>query len=140
MHVDRRFLNWGIFFVLLGVVPLLVQAGVVDRDAVAKSWQLWPLLIVAAGIGLLLRHTSFEFAGGMVGAAIFGLMLGGVLAVGPDLGTFGRGCGNDAGRAFAAQQGTLTNGDVDVEFNCGDFIRDDRRRRFVVPRGHIDGG
>src|SRR4051812_7227969 len=105
MRIDERFLNWGVFFIVLGAVPLLVQANAVDRDLVARSWQLWPLLIVGAGLGLLLRRTAFDFAGGLVAAATFGLMLGGLFAVGTDFAGFSRACGSDAGTAFPAQQG-----------------------------------
>ena len=72
MHLDRRFLNWGIFFIVLGGIPLLVQQGLIDRDLAARAWQLWPLLIIAAGVGLLLRRTSLEFLGGLVVAAAAG--------------------------------------------------------------------
>ena len=120
MRIDRRFLNWGVFFVLLGAIPLAVQANVLDRDLVARSWQLWPLLVIAAGVGLLLRRTAFDFAGGFIAAATFGLIFGGLLAVGADIGTFGRACGSGSGTAFVGQQGTLSNGAARVEFTCGD--------------------
>lgn len=58
MHLDRRFLNWGVFFIVLGGVPLAVQQGLLDRDLAARAWLLWPLLIIAAGVGLLLRRTD----------------------------------------------------------------------------------
>src|SRR4051794_13862939 len=119
MRIDRRILNWGIFFVLLGAVPLVWQAGIVDRDLVARSWQLWPLLVIAAGVGLVLRRTSFGFAGGVIAAGTFGVMLGGLLVVGPDFAALGRGCGAANGRTFPAQAGSVTNGTVTVEFNCG---------------------
>jgi hypothetical protein len=120
VRIDRRFLNWGVFFILLGAIPLGVQANVLDRDVVARSWQLWPLLIIAAGAGLLLRRTALDFAGGLIAAATVGLIFGGLLAVGGDFGSFGRACGSGGGTAFAGQQGTLGNGSVVVEFNCGD--------------------
>jgi hypothetical protein len=121
VRIDGRFLNWGVFFILLGAVPLLVQANTLDRDVVARSWQLWPLLIIGGGVGLLLRRSRFDFAGGLVVAATFGLMFGGLLAVGTDFGSIGRSCGNDGGKSFATQQGTLPSGDVNVQFNCGDL-------------------
>lgn len=121
MRIDGRFLNWGVFFILLGAIPLAVQQQVLDRDLAARAWQLWPLLIVAGGIGLVLRRTSFDFVGGLLGAATAGLILGGLFASGGDFGVFGRVCGNDAGRAFPAQQGTIGSGVVDLQFNCGDL-------------------
>jgi hypothetical protein len=107
-----------VFFVLLGAIPLAVQANVLDRDLVSRAWQLWPLLIVGGGVGLLLRRTRFEFVGGLIAAGTVGIIGGGLLA-GSGLGGIGFGCGNDNGKPFAASQGTLANGSVDLTFNCG---------------------
>ena len=30
MRIDSRFLNWGVFFILLGAIPLAVPANVLD--------------------------------------------------------------------------------------------------------------
>ena len=122
MHVDRRFLNWGVFFIVLGAVPLAVQANLIDADAVARAWQLWPLLIVAAGIGLVLRRTRFDFLGGLIAAATFGLIAGGLLSVGLDASSIGISCGGNADRPIATQQGSLNGrATVDVEFGCGEL-------------------
>jgi hypothetical protein len=118
VRIDSRFLNWGVFFILLGAIPLAVQANVLDRDLVSRAWQLWPLLIVGGGVGLLLRRTRFEFVGGLIAAATVGVIGGGLLA-GSGLGGIGFGCGNDTGKPFATTQGTLQNGSVDLTFNCG---------------------
>lgn len=82
MSVDRRLLNWGVFLVLLGAVPLAVAQGWVPRDLVARAWELWPLLLVGAGIGLILGATPFRGLGGIVVSATFGVMLGALVAVG----------------------------------------------------------
>jgi hypothetical protein len=82
MSVDRRLLNWGVFLVLLGAVPLAVAQGWVPRDLVARAWELWPLLLVGAGIGLILGATPFRALGGIVVSATFGVMLGALVAVG----------------------------------------------------------
>lgn len=121
MRIDSRFLNWGLFFAVMGAVPLAVQQGLISRDIAARAWQLWPLLIVAAGVGLLLRRTSLEFLGGLVVAVTVGAMLGGVIAVGADLANIGRACGSGDARAFASQQGSLGGSSrVRVDLNCGD--------------------
>ena len=121
MRIDRRFLGWGVFFFLLGAIPLAVQADVLDPAVVARAWQLWPVLIIAGGISLLLRRTSFDWVGGLIVAATLGLMLGGLLAVGADIGRFGSACGSGSGTAFAGQQGSQSNGSVTIEFTCGDI-------------------
>src|SRR5438552_3997493 len=58
MHLDRRLAGWGVFLVLLGAIPLLVRQGVLTTDMVARAWTLWPLLLIAAGVGLLLLRSS----------------------------------------------------------------------------------
>jgi len=123
MRIEPRFLNWGVFFVLLGAIPLAVQGNVIDRDVVARAWQLWPLLIIGAGAGLLLRQTAFNFVGGLIAAATFGVMFGGLLAVGTDFASFARSCGSDAAsRTFGSQQGSLSgSAAVTLTFTCGDL-------------------
>ena len=122
MHVDRRLLNWGVFFILLGGIPLAVQQGLIGGDVAARSWQLWPLLIVAAGIGLLLRPTRIHEIGGLLMAGVLGVMLGGVVAVGANLADVASVCGGGSGAAFAPQQGTLSpTSTVNLTFNCGDL-------------------
>lgn len=126
MRIEPRFLNWGVFFILLGAIPLAVQGNVIARDVAARAWQLWPLLIIGAGAGLLLRQTSLHFAGGLIAAATFGVMAGGLLAVGADFTTFARSCGKDAAsRAFPTQQGNFPgSAAVGLTFNCGDLTVD----------------
>jgi len=122
MRLDSRFVNWGIFFILLGALPLLVQENLLDRDAVARGWQLWPLLIVGAGVGLLLRQTPLAFTGGLIGAVTFGIILGSMLAVGGGIGQIGSACGGGRREPFATQQGTFSgSASVRLEFSCGDM-------------------
>jgi hypothetical protein len=122
MRFDRRFVNWGLFFIVLGGVPLAVQQGWIDEDVARRAWQLWPLLIVAAGIGLLLRRTAFEPIGGLLAAVTAGAMLGGVLAGGFNLSGLSGVCGG-TGEAFPPQQGTFggPNARVRLDLNCGDM-------------------
>lgn len=82
MSVDRRLLNWGVFLVLVGAVPLAVAQGWVPRDLVARAWELWPFLLVGAGVGLILGTTPLRALGGIVVSATFGVMLGALIAVG----------------------------------------------------------
>lgn len=82
MRVNRGLLGWGVFFIALGCVPLAVQAGVLDAATARQAWQLWPLFLVGAGLGLALRSTSLAGLGGVVVALTFGLIVGGFLAAG----------------------------------------------------------
>ena len=122
MRLDRRFLSWGLFFIALGGVPLAVQQGWLDEDVASRAWQLWPLLVVAAGIGLLLRRTSLEPLGGLLASVTAGVMLGGLLAGGFNFVGVGGTCGSQ-GQAFPAQQGTFAGpiARVRLDFNCGDM-------------------
>jgi len=82
MSVDRRLLNWGVFLVLLGAIPLAVAQGWLPRDLVAHAWELWPVILIGAGVGLLLVATPLRALGGIVVSATFGVMLGALVSVG----------------------------------------------------------
>ncbi len=123
MSVDRRLLNWGVFLVLLGGVPLAVAQGWIPRDAVARAWELWPFILIGAGIGLILGRTPLRALGGLIVAGTFGVILGGMLAVGVggvSLGSIG--CGSAAADApvLAQEQGTFegATGGVLLAANC----------------------
>ena len=100
MSVDRRLLNWGIFLVLLGAIPLAVAQGWIPRDLVARAWELWPLILVGAGVGLILGATPIRALGGIVVSATLGVMLGALIAVGfGGLSVGGIACGGAAADA-----------------------------------------
>ena len=124
MRVHRGLLGWGVFFIVLGAVPLAVRAGVLDADVVAGAWQLWPLLLIGAGVGLVLARTRAAFVGGLIVAVTAGLMAGGLLATGIEgfgngFSACGVGPGND-GTPFAEQRGTFgASAEVSVQLDCG---------------------
>jgi hypothetical protein len=126
MHLDRRLLGWGLFFILVGGIPLAVRANLLDRDTVAQWPLLWPILIIGWGIGLLLRRTSIDWVGGAITAITFGVMGGGLLATGAGAIPFASGCGtNDPVVAFAGRTGQLDpTAQVNVEFSCGSLTVD----------------
>src|SRR3972149_8168205 len=82
MHIDRRLLGWGAFFVMAGAIPLLVRADLVQRDVMGNWPSLWPLLLIGGGLGLLLRGTPFHVLGGTVSVLTAGVMVGGLLTSG----------------------------------------------------------
>ena len=121
MRIDRRLLGWGVFFVLLGGIPLLVQSGVLDPGLLAGAWRLWPLVIVGLGLGLILGRTPFAVAGSLLVAATFGMIFGSLLAAGPTLGAIGRDCGSDVtGTRFPDRTGTFAGSaaNVDLHVSC----------------------
>jgi hypothetical protein len=108
VRIHRGFLGWGVFFIVFGLVPLAVRLGWVSGANLSSAWQLWPLFLVGAGVGLVLRKTPFEPVGGLIVAATGGLMLGSVLAVGPSIGVA---CAPASSQAtVASESGTLGPG------------------------------
>ncbi|HET7726488.1 MAG TPA: DUF5668 domain-containing protein [Candidatus Limnocylindrales bacterium] len=124
MSIDRGFLGWGVFLILLGGIPLAVNQGWLDASVVEGAWQLWPVIIIGLGISLAARRTPLEPIGGLVVAATFGIMLGSVFVAGfriPALG--GCGIGDGGGTAFAGRDGSLgAAARVQVELNCGELV------------------
>jgi hypothetical protein len=120
MRIRRGFLGWGVFLILAGAVPLLVRSGYLDADEIGRLWQLWPLILVGIGVGLILRKTRFDFVGGLIVAATIGLMVGGALSVGFAPISNGS-CGQQAGSVpFPARDGTFPgDGSVDLQIDCG---------------------
>ena len=77
--MDRQLFNAGVFFIVLGLVPLATQEGWVRYGTIAALFRYWPLALVAVGVGMLLRHRA---AGSLLVVLSLGLTLGGLLAVG----------------------------------------------------------
>ncbi len=121
MHIRRGFLGWGVFLILAGAVPLAVRSGYLSEDQAGQLWTLWPLILVGIGLGLILSRTRVDFLGGIIVAATFGLMVGGVLSSG--IGTFSTGaCGQTGGTtAFPPRDGTFVSGGgtIEVQSDCG---------------------
>jgi hypothetical protein len=124
MHVNRGLLGWGVFFIALGAVPLAVHAGVLDAEVASRAWELWPLVLVGIGLGLVLHRTRAAAVGGVMVALVFGLMAGGVVAGGWPTSGFavcGSGGPQDAsGSSGGNRTGTLgTAARVAVATDCG---------------------
>lgn len=121
MHVDRRLFGWGIFFILLGGIPLAVEAGVLDDQVVGQWPLLWPVLLIGWGLGLLLRSTRLALVGGAVSAITFGIMGGGLLATGLGNVQLASGCTNSSpATPFAERSGQLAaTASADIDFSCG---------------------
>jgi hypothetical protein len=121
MRVDRRLLGWGLFFILVGAIPLATRFGALDPVVVGRWPLLWPLLLIGWGIGLVLRRTPVEWLGGALVAIVLGVMGGGLLAAGIAGAPISTGCGGrPAGTAFATQSGAFTgSGRMRVALGCG---------------------
>jgi hypothetical protein len=119
MQLDRRLVGWGLIFILIGAIPLAVNAGLLDEDLVARWTELWPLLIIAVGVSLVLSRTGAAWVGSLVAGVVVGSMVGGFVATGfPAIAN----CGGGTAHAFQTQSGTLgTTARMNVEFDCGEL-------------------
>lgn len=122
MHIRRGFLGWGVFLILAGAIPLAVRAGYISNDQLGRFWNLWPLILIGIGIGLVLSRTRFDFVGGLIVAATVGIMVGGLLSAGVN-GFSGGACGSNAATsAFPAKDGMFVSaGQVELQLDCGDL-------------------
>lgn len=122
MVVNRRLLNWGVFFITLGAVALAAQGASLGGEDIAAALRLWPVLVIALGVGLLLRRTRFSVAGGMIAAAVPGLVLGGMLFAAPvAVAQVGPTCNDVQPTSFASREGSFDGAaSVDLRLRCGD--------------------
>jgi hypothetical protein len=120
VRVDRNYLNWGLFLIILGGIPLLVHQGALDRQVLGDAWRLWPLIIIGIGVGIVLRRTPLAAAGGLIVAATFAVLLGSVLAVGPGL-SIGCGTVGSTSAVTTSDRGAFEGqaGSVRIRFDCG---------------------
>jgi hypothetical protein len=124
MRVNRKFLYWGIFLVATGGVLVAADLTTFDAGAIGDALRLWPLAIIAIGLGLVLRRTRFAVAGGMLAAAVPGLVLGGAFALAPRISVA---CGPDAATAATTTTRTGTfdgTARVRVTTGCGALVVD----------------
>ena len=122
MHLDRRLVGWGVIFILIGLVPLAVNAGWLDSGVVGRWLELWPLVIVALGVSLLLSRTPAAWVGTLAVAVVVGSMVGGLIATGfhgfPGI----TGCGGGTAQDFQQRGGVLgDSARVNVQFDCGNL-------------------
>jgi hypothetical protein len=122
MRINQGYLGWGVFLILVGAIPLAVNAGLVPAETVDAWWSLWPLILIGIGLGIILGRTSLSWLGGLVIAATFGLMVGSLAATGIGGIPF-TGCGSGGnGTPFASREGAFAErADVQIDFNCGDL-------------------
>ncbi len=121
MRVNRRFLYWGVFLVAIGGVLVATDLAAVDSSTITDALRLWPLALVAIGLGLVLRRTRFGLSGGLLAAAIPGLVLGGAFAVVPRLAVDCGATGTPS--STATHQGAFDGpARISVSTGCGELI------------------
>ncbi len=134
MHINRSLLNWGVFLIALGGVPLAVDQGWIESDIAGELGQLWPLILVGIGLGLILRWTPISWFGGALVAATFGIIfgaaavslrdndIGNVWAVIPAISS-GACAGGESGDEMTTRDGIASSEEfrLDLSLPCGEL-------------------
>jgi hypothetical protein len=118
MRVRRGFVYAGVFLVALGAVLLAADAGTLDPTLLTGALRLWPLAFIAVGGALLLRRTPLGLPGGMLAAAMPGLLLGSGIAFAP---RYAGTCNGSSEPALApvAHGAFFGSATVEVHTGCG---------------------
>jgi hypothetical protein len=116
MTVNRSLVFWGLALVTGGVVALAAQLGYVDRNVLAGAWRLWPLVLVAIGLSIILARTGLSLVGTIAAALLIGFAGGAFIAVGPG----NVACGGGETAQLTKSHGTFNApADVNLQFDCG---------------------
>ncbi len=83
MRVRRGLVFWGLLLLPLGGIPLLARAGVLPSEVISDAWRLWPLVLVAFGLLLLVGRTRASLAATVIVALVIGSIAGAAFAAGP---------------------------------------------------------
>jgi hypothetical protein len=115
--INRGLVFWGIALVTAGLVALAFQQGYLDRGALAGAWRLWPVILIAIGLSIVLSRTPFAMLGTIAAALAVGAAGGALISVGPGVAS----CGGPEPASLSAREGAFTgdNASVDLDFNCG---------------------
>jgi hypothetical protein len=116
MRINRRFLYWGIFLVAIGGVLVAADIGRLESATIADGLRLWPLALVALGLGIVARRTRFSLPGGMLAAAVPGLLIGGGFAIAPRIAVD---CGTNAAVTTSTAHDGVFDGPARVTISTG---------------------
>ena len=116
MRYHRGLFFWGLALITGGAVALAAQQNYIDRDLLDEAWRLWPLILVAIGLSILLARTPAAIVGTIVAALVVGAAGGALITVGPG----GFNCGGSDPTNLTTRQGTFGDeASVQLDFNCG---------------------
>ncbi len=137
MHYHRGLLFWGLALITGGAVALATQQGYIDRDVLAGAWRLWPLILVAIGLSILLSRTPAAIVGTIVTALVVGTAGGALIAVGPGVAA----CGGADPTDLTTRHGTFdSTASVQLAFNCGTLnVGMTNNDQWTVASGHNGG-
>lgn len=121
MHLRRGPLFWGLLLICLGAIPLLVRGGYIDAARFAEAWRLWPLILVAIGLSVLLGRGRAGLVGTVVLALVLGAIGGGALASGGEWFGSISDCAAVSGPLPTTTSGGTFDGggSVTIDLNCG---------------------
>ena len=85
MRLNRTLLYAGVFLVAIGGAFTAADLSPFSTATLIDALRLWPLAVIAVGLGIVLRRTQIGLASGLLAAALPGLVLGGAMALGPRL-------------------------------------------------------
>lgn len=120
MRARRGLLFWGLFLIPLGAIPLIVRAGGFDASLLADVWRLWPLVLIAVGVLLVVRRTQAAVVGTAVIALTLGMFGGAALAAAPTSFAMFGDCRPGGDMQRVEQSGAFAGpASVDLDFRCG---------------------
>jgi hypothetical protein len=90
MRINKGLLGWGVFLIVLGLEALAIRGGLVDAGLARRALEVWPIILVAIGVDLILKRTPAAPLGTIAVSLVFALMAGGLIATTP---IAGRGTG-----------------------------------------------
>lgn len=138
MKLNQGLLFWGLALVTAGAVALAAQQGYLDKSALADLWRLWPLILIAIGVSVVLSRTPFAVIGTLVAALVVGTGGGALIAVGPQVSL---NCSGALPTSLTTENGEFgSSADVSLDFNCGTLnveVTDDAD--WTVESGRVDG-
>jgi hypothetical protein len=83
MAIHRRFLYAGLFLVAIGGVLITANITGVNEAWLRDALRLWPLVVIAVGLAVVVRRSRFGLPAGVLAAVAPGLLLGGAMVAGP---------------------------------------------------------
>lgn len=115
--MNRGLVFWGIALVTAGLVALASQQGYLDREALAGAWRLWPVVLIAIGLSIVLSRTPVAVLGTIAAALVVGAAGGALISVGPGVAS----CGGPEPASLSTREGAFSGdgASVDLDFNCG---------------------
>ncbi|MFC1917833.1 LiaI-LiaF-like domain-containing protein [Chloroflexota bacterium] len=106
---------WGVFLLFLGIVFLLQTLNVISWDLWGKLWRFWPVLLIAIGLSILLRH----YHPWLVSAVIFVLFLA---CLGIAFWQYEAPPSWQITNQYTEPRGNLENAEVKIDFDAGKLV------------------